>query len=208
MASVLVYYAHPGQRFSRANAALAKAARTAAVEDERLSFVDLYGDYPRHNISVDREQARLRAHDVILFQYPLYWYATPSLLKEWLDLVLEHGFAYGQDGTALAGKTMMLAITAAGPAEAYTPMGYQNHALRTFLTPMEQTAALCQMRFTPPYVLHGALQASEEGEIAAHAAGYAQLLRALLSDSYDFDAAATREIITAHTLPITQEVTP
>lgn len=28
-------------------------------------------------------------------QHPFYWYSTPALLKEWQDLVLEHGWAYG-----------------------------------------------------------------------------------------------------------------
>lgn len=201
MTSVLLYYVHPGQRFSRANAAMAQTAR----QIEGLTFVDLYAEYPRHNINVDREQERPRHHDLILFQFPLYWYSTPSLMKEWLDLVLEHGFAYGHKGTALAGKTMMLAVTAAGPADAYTPDGYQNFPLRTFLTPLEQTARLCQMRFTAPYVLHASLQAREDVEIAAHAAGYGRLLEALLSDRYDFAAAEGRAIVAADTLPLVQD---
>jgi len=199
--SVLVCYAHPGQRFSRANAALARVARSVPG----ISFLDLYAAYPRHDIHVDREQARLRDHDVIVLQYPLFWYATPSLLKEWIDLVFEHGFAYGHGGDALAGKVLMLAITAAGPAEAYTPGGYQGHPLRSFLLPMEQTARLCQMRFPAPYVLHGARQAREGTEIADHATGYGRLLRALQAGDYDLDRAAEMEIVTAATLPLNAE---
>ena len=52
-------------------------------------------------------------HDVVLFQFPLFWYSTPSILKEWQDLVLEHGFAYGAEGDALDGKRMMIAVTVA-----------------------------------------------------------------------------------------------
>lgn len=201
MTAVLVIYAHPGQRFSRANAAMAAFARAV----EGVTFVDLYAEYPRHDIRVDREQDRLRAHDAVVLQFPLYWYSTPSLLKEWLDLVLEHGFAYGHEGRALAGKTLQLAVTAAGPAEAYAPDGYQGFALRTFLTPLQQTARLCRMRFPAPYVLHGALQAREEAEIAAHAAGYGRLLRALADGTYDLAEAGRREIVTAQTLPVLPE---
>lgn len=201
MANLLVYYAHPGQRYSHANAAMAKAARAL----QGFTFVDLYAEYPRHDIDVDREQARLIAHDVILFQFPLFWYATPSLIKEWQDLVLEHGFAYGKGGDHLSDKIMMLALTAAGPEEAYSVEGYQHFPLRTFLSPLEQTARLCRMRFPAPYVLHGALAAQATGGVAPHAAGYARLLTAIRDDRYDFAAAMTREIVTADTLPIVQE---
>lgn len=198
MAKLLVYYAHPGHKYSHANRAMYDAAQK--IKD--ITFVDLYAEYPRHIINVDREQTRLREHDVVLFQFPLFWYSTPSIIKEWLDLVLEHGFAYGSEGTELAGKTMMLAITAAGPNDAYTETGFQNFPLRTFLTPLEQTARLCKMRFPAPYVLHSALAAQSDGSIAAHAGGYAQMLTAIRDDTYDFDATMDQDIVTHSDLPI------
>ena len=201
MAKLIVYYAHPGQRFTRANKAMAEAARDV----EGITFVDLYAEYPRHDINVDKEQARLLDHDVILFQFPLYWYSTPSLLKEWQDLVLEHGFAYGSGGDNLDGKKMMLAVTTAGPADAYTTAGYQHYPLRTFLTPLEQTARLCKMAFPAPYVLHAALKAQETEEIAQHAAGYVALLEAIRDETYDFEHAVGLDIVTHANLPILQE---
>ncbi|MGX9354655.1 NAD(P)H-dependent oxidoreductase [Roseobacteraceae bacterium S113] len=201
MPKLLIYYAHPGHRFSHVNAAMA----TAAQGIEGPTFVDLYADYPRHQINVDREQARLLDHDVILFQFPLFWYSTPSLIKEWQDLVLEHGFAYGTGGDKLAGKTMMLALTAAGSQEAYSHEGYQNFPLRSFLTPLEQTARLCKMRFPAPYVLHSALAAPEAGDVPPHVAGYTRLIDAILAGTYDFDAAMTREIVTHADLPLMEK---
>lgn len=198
MANLLVYYAHPGNRYSTANKAMLDALSN--VKD--ITFVDLLADYPRHNINVPKEQERLSEHDVVLFQFPMFWYSTPSIIKEWQDLVLEHGFAYGSEATGLVGKTMMLAITAAGPKEAYSPQGYQNFPLRTFLSPLEQTANLCKMAFTAPYVLHGSLQAQGTEEIEAHAKGYARLLRALRDDLYDFDTAKSRDIVTHSDLPV------
>lgn len=198
MARLLIYYAHPGQRFSHANAALAKVASNA----EGITFVDLYRAYPRHNIDVDAEQARLLEHDIILFQFPLFWYSTPSIIKEWQDLVLEHGFAYGSGGDHLAGKTMMLAITAAGPSDAYAPNGYQHYALRTFLTPLEQTARLCKMSFATPYVLYSALKAPEAGALKPHVEGYGRLIEAIREDRYDFAAALAHETLDHTTLPI------
>ena len=201
MARLLVNYAHPGHRLSQVNKPLANAA--ASVEG--VTFVDLYREYPRFEINIDLEQERLIAHDVILFQFPFFWYSTPALVKEWEDLVLEHGFAYGSGGDKLAGKTLMLAITAAGPDDAYAPDGYQHFSLREFLRPLEQTAALCHMEFSPPYVLFGSLKAPKAGQVQPHVAGYRQLLEAVRDDRYDFDTAAQQDFVTYQTLPIRED---
>ena len=167
---------------------------------EGVTLVDLYADYPRFDIDIEREQDRLLQHDVILFQCPMFWYSTPSLVKEWIDLTLEHGFAYGSGGDKLTGKIMMFALTAAGPADAYTPKGYQHHPLREFLTPLEQTAELCGMRFAAPYALYGAIRAIEEGRIPIHASGYRRLLPALRDELYDFDRADEIGVVEANHL--------
>lgn len=197
MARVIHYYAHPGHRHSQTNRAMWQAAAGVAG----ITRVDLYAEYPRHNVHIDREQQRLRDHDVILLQFPIFWYSAPSLVKEWIDLVLEHGFAYGEGGTALAGKVLMLAVSAAGPEAAYTPQGYQHYPLRTFLTPFEQTARLSRMQFAAPYVRYGALKTDP----APHVAGFVRLLNALRDDRYDL-AAAADGVVTADTLPIRAEV--
>ena len=201
MARLLVYYAHPGHKHSHANRHMARAAERV----EGISFVDLYADYPRFDIDVDREQQRLLDHDVIVFQFPVFWYSTPSILKEWQDLVLEHGFAYGSGGDRLTGKRLMLAVTAAGPQDAYAECGYQHFPLRTFLTPLEQTANLCSMRFSAPYVLFGSLKAPSDGRIKPHVSGYRQLLEAIRDDHFDFTAAEAADTLDSDSLPIGRE---
>lgn len=146
------------------------------------------------DINIDAEQDRLRAHEIILFQFPVFWYASPSLLKEWQDLVLEHGFAYGDGGDALAGKRMMLAVTAGGPETAYAASGYNHFELRTLLTPWEQTARLCKMDFLPPYVLFGSLKAPAQGRVPGHVTGFNRLLETL---SADHPLPEGRELLTA-----------
>ena len=198
MARLLVYYAHPGERFSHVNIRMKQAAE--AMED--ITFVDLYREYPRFNINVTREQDRLKEHDIILFQFPFFWYSTPSIIKEWQDLVLEHGFAYGAGGDALKGKMMMLAVTAAGPVEAYDTEGYNHFPVRMFLSPLEQTARLCKMSFAAPYFLFSSLRAPGEGQVEPHVEGYERLLRALCEDRLDIKAACTADILTAESLPL------
>jgi glutathione-regulated potassium-efflux system ancillary protein KefG len=136
----------------------------------------------------------------------MFWYSTPSLIKEWEDLVLEHGFAYGAGGNKLRGKSMMLAVTAAGDDAAYTTNGYQHYPIRTFLTPLERTARLCHMRFSAPYLLYGALRAPDDGRLAAHVAGYRCLLEAVRDDRFDFDRAEREDVLDAERLPILEEV--
>ncbi len=198
MAKLLVYYAHPGHKHSQAN----KVMVAEATKVTGITVVDLYAEYPRFDIDIDREQQRLLDHDVILFQYPLFWYSTPSLIKEWEDLVLEHGFAYGSGGDKLTGKRLMVAVTAAGPEEAYTTEGYQHYPIRTFLTPLECTASLCHMQFTAPYVLYASLRAPSTGDLQPHAEGYRWLLEAIRDDRFDFAAAAQREVLRYDDLPI------
>ncbi|MEM9473716.1 MAG: NAD(P)H-dependent oxidoreductase [Pseudomonadota bacterium] len=201
MARLLVYFAHPALHLSTVNVAM----RRAAQQLDGFTFVDLYAEYPRFDIDVDKEQARLRDHDIIVFQFPFFWYSTPSLIKEWQDLVLEHGFAYGHGGEALAGKTMLLALTAAGPEEAYATEGYQHYPIRTFLTPLERTAGLCKMRFSAPYVMFGSLRAVGDDRLGPHVDGYVRLLTALRDDRLDLEAAAARDLLTPDTLPLSED---
>lgn len=201
MSNLIVYYAHPGHKHSHANREMARAA----MRVDGITYVDLYADYPRFDVDADVEQRRLLEHDVVLFQFPLFWYSTPSILKEWQDLVLEHGFAYGSGGDQLEGKRMMLAITAAGPADAYSPGGYQHYPIRDFLRPLEQTARLCGMLFSAPYVLFASLKAPTDGRLDRHVEGYRRLLAAVRDDRYDWSVADNRDVVDFNTLPIGEE---
>ena len=100
MARVLIVFAHPALEKSRVHRRLI----ASIPEDDRLTFHDLYERYPAFDIRVEHEQRLLLEHDVIVLQHPLYWYSAPPLMKEWLDLVLEHGWAYGSKGNKLKDK--------------------------------------------------------------------------------------------------------
>ena len=198
MSQLIVYYAHPGHKFSHANAEMARAASQVTG----ITYVDLYRDYPRFDIDADVEQRRLLEHDVVLFQFPFFWYSTPSLIKEWQDLVLEHGFAYGGGGDKLEGKRLLLAITVAGPEEAYSPGGFQHYPIRDFLRPLEQTARLCGMKFSAPYVLFGSIKAPSDGRMERHVEGYQKLLCAIRDDRYDWSEADNLDVVDFDSLPI------
>jgi len=185
MRRILVLFAHPSLDRSEVNRPLAVA--TSGVEG--VTLVDLYAAYPDFQIDIDREQERLIAHDVIVFMHPLYWYSTPAILKEWQDLVLEYGFAYGSKGTALHDKLFFNALTAGGGEAAYCAEGYNHFTIRELLHPLEQTAAMCGMHYLPPFTLFGARTAVEEGRVEAHVADWVRVLEALRDERLDIEAA-------------------
>jgi putative NADPH-quinone reductase len=186
---VLILFAHPSLDRSEVNCELLRASQGR----EGVTVVDLYAEYPTFRIDVDREQQRLRDHDVIVFMFPLYWYSTPAILKEWQDLVLEYGFAYGQDGNELNGKWFLCALTAGGRADAYREQGLNHYTIRELMRPLEQTAVLCGMSFLPPYTLFGARSAMEEGRIGEHVAGWERALSLLVSGEVSTDGAGDFE---------------
>ena len=147
---VLLVFAHPAYEHSRSHRSL----RDTVGVPPGVTFHDLYEAYPDFMINVRREQALLAEHQALVVQFPLFWYSTPALLKEWFDVVWLHGFAYGQDGTRMRGKRFSVITTTGGDAAAYEPGGSNAYTVAEFLRPLERTAALCGMRWDPPMVIH------------------------------------------------------
>lgn len=186
---ILVLFAHPALERSRVNRRLVAEAKAVAG----VTVHDLYETYPDMHVDVRREKELLAEHDAIIFQHPFFWYSTPALLKEWQDLVLQHGWAYGSGGRALAGKVTFNAITTGGPEASYNPEGYNRFTVRQLLAPYEATARLCLMRYLPPFVTYAALRLTDADAIAAAAKDYRRLLDAMSEDRLDLDRAEALE---------------
>jgi glutathione-regulated potassium-efflux system ancillary protein KefG len=185
MARLLVLFAHPALEKSRVHQRLVRLV----PELPGLTFHDLYEAYPDFDIDVAREQQLLLDHDLVVVQHPFYWYSVPPILKQWIDLVLEHGWAYGSQGNALRGKRWLHLLSAGGGASAYHHEGYNRFTVRELLAPLEQTARLCKMEFLPPYVIHGTHRMAE-ADIELEAARYHQLLVLLCEDRLVLDGVA------------------
>ena len=198
---ILILFAHPSIDRSEVNVELLAASRATPG----VTVVDLYGEYPQLQIDINREQQRLLEHDIIIFMFPLYWYSTPSLLKEWQDLVLEYGFAYGEGGTALQDKVLLCSLTAGGAETAYCSQGSNQFTLRELLRPLEQTATLCGMRFLAPFVLFGSRSALEEGRIDCHVRDWRRVLQALHEGCFDLAQAEKVDHLNDHLDRLTLE---
>ena len=181
---ILILFAHPALEKSRVNIHLNETVSGM----EGVTFHDLYQEYPDFHIDVQREQELLIQHDVIIFHHPFFWYSTPALLKEWQDLVLEHGWAYGSQGNVLKGKIFMNVITTGGKEAAYHTDGYNHFTVRQLLAPLEQTAFLCKMVFLAPFIVHGT-HAITGDDISRYRRDYRELILALQESRVDIEVA-------------------
>jgi glutathione-regulated potassium-efflux system ancillary protein KefF len=174
---VLVLYAHPAPHRSPVNRRLADAARATPG----VVVQDLYDTYPDFDIDPVHERALAESASLLVFLHPIRWYGMPSLLKEWMDVVMVPGWAYGKtDGAskgALQGKGYWLVATTGSGEDAYRPGGLHGRPFADFLAPFEQTAALCGMDWISPLVMHGAAGAGEAA-VDAHVAEFTRRLQA------------------------------
>lgn len=174
---ILVLVAHPRPSESIVQRAMLKAIQSL----DGITIRDLYALYPHFDINVEREQQELLAHDLVVLQHPVYWYSSPALIKEWQDLVLEHGWAYGEGGDKLHGKFLLQAVSTGGPPEFYTTQGRNRFALRDFFSPFSQTAHLCGMAWLEPCIIYAGRKRSE-ADIFAEAERYRDLITSLRDD--------------------------
>ena len=159
MNKTLIILAHPDLAHSTINRCWADAL---AQHPDCFTVHELYREYAHGTIDVGREQALVEAHRSLVLQFPVYWFNCPPLLKQWLDDVLTYGWAYGAGGNALAGKEWLSLISTGGPADSYQAGGYNRFSMSEFLKPLQQTAHLLQTTFLPPFIFHGAVQATPE----------------------------------------------
>lgn len=158
MKKILILLAHPKYEYSVINQKLIQAASNL----ENIEIRDLYELYPDFNIDVQIEQEILFTAEIVIWLHPIYWYSAPPLLKQWLDLVLEFGWAYGPCGVYLKNKIVFNCVSSGGTETAYSKEGKHGHTLREFLLPFEQTAKLCQMRYLPPFHIGGTHKISND----------------------------------------------
>jgi NAD(P)H dehydrogenase (quinone) len=188
--NVLIVYAHPepgsfnGALKDAAVAALTEAGHQVQVSDlYAMSFdpVVRTEQFPqraeaahfhlqreqRHaaetgSIAADvaAEHAKLLWADLIIFQFPLWWGSMPAIMKGWIDRVFSVGTVYGRGTTALAGKKVLLSVTASG-RESYEKGAQQVTAELSHV--LNNMFAFPQFAVLEPFFAFGAGQLDDAG---------------------------------------------
>jgi glutathione-regulated potassium-efflux system ancillary protein KefG len=199
MARILILFAHPLLEKSRVHSELIKAAQAV----NGVTVNDLYENYPEFDIDIEKEKKLLTAHDIIIWQHPFYWYSAPPILKQWQDLVLEHGWAYGKKGWALQGKKVFNVFTTGAGAETYQPGAFNKYSIHEYLRPFERTAELCRMQYWPPYWIHG-VHRMQPPAIQQHCTQYQNMLTAFVNDAISEKELNSHSLMN-HLFPILQQ---
>ncbi len=208
--NVLWIYAHPDGSSLNASlrdeglAALAEAGHDHRVSDlyamgwkATLDRDDLTEDrddpsgigrasghaYERGNLSADitAEQEKLTWADAVVFQFPLWWYAPPAIMKGWIDRVFVKGYAYGVTDPdnpgrtlrygegVLSGKRALVLTSVGGPEPAFGPRGINGQLEQVLFPLLHGTLWYTGMSVLPPVAVYGANRLDDQQFRAAAA---------------------------------------
>lgn len=116
----------------------------------------LHKVYPDENIDVKAEQNLVEQYDKIVFQFPVYWFSCPSLLKKWIDEVLIYGWAYGsKSGYKVAGKKIAMSMSAGVEKYEYGPLEQYRYTMEELLRPFELTFEYVKADYKPFFAYYG-----------------------------------------------------
>ena len=144
MKNILIVRGHTDLSTSVANKTILD---TLATRLPGAEIVRLDGLYPDFRIDVKAEQERLLRADVIVLQFPVFWYSAPSILERWMEETFKHGFSHGSTGDKLKGKRLVLSFTTGAPAAMYSKDGAMGHDIDDFLLCYKAMCRLTQMEY-------------------------------------------------------------
>ncbi|MWC29806.1 general stress protein [Paenibacillus sp. MMS18-CY102] len=165
---ILVIAAHPTMEQSRVNKRWLAELHGGP---NQVTVQELYKAYPDYAINARAEQELIAQHDRIVLQFPIQWYSTPALLKQWLDDVFTTAWLFGAGGKAVAGKELVLAMSIGGDEASYQSGGLIGYTISELVRPLQAFANQIGMTFLPPYKFYGAVKASD-GQIDNSARDY------------------------------------
>ena len=164
----LVILVHPDMENSKINK---KWKEELEKHPDKITIHELYKEYPDWNINIEKEQELITKHDNIIFEFPLYWYSSPPILKKWLDDVLSFNWAYGNE-YRLKGKNIGFAVSVGGPKKEYSKTGSVRFSMDEILVPFEATVKYIKANLISHYILFDATENLNEKKLLESAEGY------------------------------------
>jgi NAD(P)H dehydrogenase (quinone) len=182
--NVLIVYAHPepksfnGAMRDLAVATLKKAGHAVTVSDlyaMKFNGIVDAGDFEGERsdpdfLSIAREQThametgivaeqeKLARAELVIFQFPVWWFGIPAILKGWADRVFARGLAYlagrKYDTGLFRGKLAMVATTTGTSADTYAPDGIDGDILAVLWPIHNGLLRYCGFDVLPPFVAY------------------------------------------------------
>jgi NAD(P)H dehydrogenase (quinone) len=120
---------------------------------------------------IEAEIEKIEACDLMIWQFPLWWFGLPGILKGWVDRVFVMGRVYGHgrmyETGVFRGKRALLSLTTGGPAAVYGPDG-RNGDIDAILRPIQRG----MLQFTgfsvlAPHIVFGPAHLDDDARMAA-----------------------------------------
>lgn len=165
--NILLLLAHPDFEKSVANKAMIEAIRTLP----NLKIVDV----AKTDATPANYYADVKAADVIVMQFPIWWASAPACLKEWIDVCMMPF----TDDPGVKGKRFMAACTTGSPSSTYRAGGSNHFTIDELLRPYQMMANYSGMTYLTPFAIYGVMTADADDNIASGALSYRKLLESL-----------------------------
>ena len=144
MKNILVVSGHTDLKHSVANKTILETLSKLLPTAEISKLDELYPDF---KINVKAEQEKLVKADIIILQFPIFWYSAPSMLERWMESTFVHGFSHGSTGDKLKGKKLILSFTTGAPEQMYSRDGAMKYNIDDFLPCFKAMCNLTQMEY-------------------------------------------------------------
>ena len=164
----LVILVHPDMENSRINKSWKEELEKYP---DKITIHELYKKYPDWNIDIKKEQELILKHDNIIFEFPLYWYSSPPILKKWLDDVLSFNWAYGNE-YRLKGKNIGFAVSVGGSETEYSKTGSVKFSMNEILIPFEAIVEYIKANLISHYILFDATESLSEEKLLESTKNY------------------------------------
>lgn len=149
---VLVLVCHPNLEDSQSQQFLLQTGQSMAETVDYYDLASHYKETGAFQTSVELE--RLGQYDRIIFQFNLYWYQAPYILKVWLDQVFDEKLDQSLAFRILSGKDLGLVVITGSKASKYQVASGHGVTLDEVLSPYRAFAKYWQMNFLPYFSIH------------------------------------------------------
>ncbi|MDR0713257.1 MAG: NAD(P)H-dependent oxidoreductase [Bacteroidales bacterium] len=144
MKNILIVSGHTDLNDSVANKTILEEYKKLFPAAE-IDYLDKL--YPDYQIDILAEQQKLVNANIIILQFPVFWYHFPSILERWMEQSFQHGFSHGSTGDRLTGKKLIASFTTGAPEELYHKNALMGYEIEEFFPAIKATCALTKMEF-------------------------------------------------------------